>query len=144
MTGLIATAEIELAAPARAVWQALTDPEKIKTYFLGTQVDTDWVPGHPITWSGEYQGKAYQDHGTVLEVQPEQSLVVTHFSPMVGLADVPENYHTITYRLAERDGTTHLALTQDNNRSAEEAAHSSAVWRDMLVGLKHVVEGAET
>jgi uncharacterized protein YndB with AHSA1/START domain len=144
MTGLIATAEIELAAPARAVWQALTDPEKIKAYFLGTQIETDWVPGHPITWSGEYHGKAYQDHGTVIEVQPEHSLVITHFSPMVGLPDVPENYHTITYSLAERDGTTHLTLTQDNNGSAEEAEHSSAVWQDMLVGLKHVVEGAET
>ena len=46
-------------------------------------------------------------------------LSVTHYSPMMGQPDEPENYHTLVYTLTAdgRDGT-HLDLTQDGNESA--------------------------
>ena len=140
MTGLVADAEIEIAAPASAVWEALTDPESIKEYFLGATVETDWKPGSPITWSGEYNGKPFQDKGTIIDAQPERLLVLTHFSPMTGQPDLPENYHTITYQLAERDGTTNLSLRQDNNGSDEEVEHSRTTWQNMLDAIKQIVE----
>lgn len=140
MAGLVATAEIEIAASPTAVWRALTDPERIKQYFLGATVETDWRPGSTITWSGAYNGHPYHDKGTVLEVQPETLLVVTHFSPMSGQPDVPENYHTLTYRLAERGGGTQLSLSQDNNASAEAVEHSRTTWQHMLEALKDLVE----
>lgn len=55
MTNLIATAELDIAAMPKQVWQALTDPALIKQYFMGADVETDWKPGSPITWKGEYQ-----------------------------------------------------------------------------------------
>lgn len=140
MAGLVATAEVDIAASPAAVWTALTDPERIKHYFLGAVVDTDWQPGSTITWSGEYNGHPYRDHGSVIEVRPGQLLVVTHFSPMTGQPDVPDNYHTITYRLAETAGATHLSLAQDNNRSPEEVEHSRHTWQHMLEALKQLVE----
>ena len=140
MTGLVAAAEIDIAAPAPAVWQALTDPERIKQYFMGATVETDWQPGSPITWSGEYKGKPYQDKGTIIEVQPERLLVLTHFSPMTGQPDLPENYHTITYTLAEQDGKTNLSLGQDNNGSDDEVEHSRTTWQTMLEAIKRAVE----
>jgi uncharacterized protein YndB with AHSA1/START domain len=142
MTGLVATAEIDIAAPASSVWQALIDPERIKQYFMGATVETDWQPGSPITWSGEYNGKPYQDKGTIVEVQPERLLVLTHFSPMTGQPDLPENYHTITYRLAERDDETktNLTLSQDNNGSDDEVEHSRTTWQTMVEDIKRIVE----
>jgi len=140
MTGLVAAAEIEIAAPASAVWQALTDPARIKEYFMGATVETDWQPGSAITWSGEYNGKPYQDKGTIIEAQPERLLVLTHFSPMTGQPDLPENYHTMTYRLAGDGGRTHLSLSQDNNGSDDEVEHSRSTWQNMLEALKGVVE----
>jgi uncharacterized protein YndB with AHSA1/START domain len=140
MPGLVAAAEIDIAAPASAVWQALTDPEAIKQYFMGATVETDWQPDSPITWSGEYNGKPFRDKGTIIEVQPERLLVLTHFSPMTGQPDLPENYHTITYRLAERNGKTNLSLSQDNNGSDEEVEHSRSTWRNMLEAIKRIVE----
>src|SRR5205807_9908914 len=56
----------------------------------------------PITWKGEWQGKTYEDKGTVLAVEPNKLLRITHWSPMGGSEDKPENYHTVTYELAER------------------------------------------
>lgn len=140
MTGLVAAAEIDITAPAPAIWQALTDPERIKKYFMGATVETDWQPGSPITWSGEYNGKPYQDKGSVIEVQPHRLLVLTHFSPMTGKPDLPENYHTITYRLVEHDGKTNLSLSQDNNGSDEEVEHSRTTWQNMLEAIKRLVE----
>ena len=84
MTGVIATAEAVISAPPGRVWAALTDPAQIKEYMFGSEVETDWIPGSTITWKGKYQGKAYEDKGKIVELDPPRRLVVTHFSPMSG------------------------------------------------------------
>lgn len=136
-----ATAEVDVNAPIERVWQALTDPEIVKKYFFGTHVDTDWKPGSPITWSGEYDGTAYEDKGSVIDVQEPHLLRVTHFSPMTGLPDKPENYHTLTYELTSTNSGTRVKLSQDNNASPDEANRAEANWNSMLSGLKKTVEG---
>lgn len=140
MTGYTAEATTEIAAPADRVWKALTDPDEIKQWMFGSQVETDWEPGSPIRWKGEFQGKSYEDKGEVLEVEPGKRLSVTHFSPLTGQDDVPENYHTVTYALDERDGGTTVRLTQDNASSQDEADHSAQTWQQMLDGIKAHVE----
>jgi uncharacterized protein YndB with AHSA1/START domain len=141
MTNFIAKAEIDIAAPARQVWTALTDPDTISKYFFGAKVRTDWRPGSPIVWTGEYQGKQYEDKGQICDVEQDRLLRMTHFSPMSGLPDEPENYHTLTYELAERATSTHVTLTQDNNGDQAEAERATANWTAMLQGLRDTVEG---
>lgn len=136
-----ATAEVDVNAPVERVWQALTDPEIVEKYFFGTHVDTDWKPGSPITWSGEYDGTAYEDKGSVIDVKEPHLLRVTHFSPMTGLPDKPENYHTLTYELTSTNSGTRVKLSQDNNASPDEANRAEANWNSMLSGLKMTVEG---
>jgi uncharacterized protein YndB with AHSA1/START domain len=137
----IAEKRITIDASVDAVWQALTDPELVKQYMHGTNMETDWKVGSPITWKGEWKGKAYEDKGEVLEVEPKNLLKHTHWSPMGGSEDKPENYHTVTYELAEQDGKTILALKQDNNASQEEADKmAESNWGPVLEGLKVVVE----
>jgi uncharacterized protein YndB with AHSA1/START domain len=136
----IARAECEVAAPPERVWEALTTPALIREYMFGSEVESDWEVGSPITWKGEYEGRAYEDKGEVLTVDPPRCLEVTHFSPMTGQEDKPENYHRVRYDLeAVPDGTT-VRLSQDNNGSAEEAEHSGKNWQMMLDGLKRVAE----
>jgi uncharacterized protein YndB with AHSA1/START domain len=140
MTNIVATAETDIASPAARVWSALTDPEQIKEYMFGSQVVTDWKPGSPIVWKGTYNGKAYEDKGEIIELEAERRLKVTHFSPLSGQPDLPENYHTLTYELEQRGDITHISLSQDNNASEDEAEHSRANWATMLAGLKDVAE----
>jgi uncharacterized protein YndB with AHSA1/START domain len=123
------------------VWDALTDPDLIEKYMFGSRVETDWKVGSPITWNGEYDGKAYEDKGEVVAVEPGRLLEVTHFSPLGGREDRPENYHRLVYELEERNGVTHVSLSQDNNPTEEAAEHSRGNWEKMLAGLKRVVEG---
>jgi uncharacterized protein YndB with AHSA1/START domain len=130
---------IDIAAPADKVWAALTEPRLVKTYMMGAALETDWVVGHPITWSGEYKGKPYQDKGVVKAVQPGVLLTVTHWSPLSGLADKAENYHMVTYQVVGHGGHTHLTLTQEN-LTGTSPEQSRKNWEPMLDGLKRMLE----
>ena len=98
MKGIVATAEIDIEAPVERVWSALVDPDQIEKYMFGSRVETDWQVGSPIVWAGEYDGKPYEDKGEVLAVDEPTRLSVSHFSPLSGQDDVPENYHTSSTR----------------------------------------------
>lgn len=141
MTGHVATAHTEISASADRVWQAMTDPDQIAQYMMGSRVETDWQPGSPITWSGEWQGRPYQDKGEVLQVVPGSLLEVTHYSPMTG-EDVPENYHRVRYELVPGDSGTEVSLTQDGCADEDEAERFSQNWQGMLDGLKKVAESS--
>jgi uncharacterized protein YndB with AHSA1/START domain len=139
--GFAAIKRVTIHATRGEVWNALTDPDKVKQYLHGTEMSTDWKEGSPIVWRGEWKGRSYEDKGTVLAVQPEELLRYTHWSPMGGSEDKPENYHTVTYELAGDDGTTTLTLSQDNNPSQEEADKmADNNWGPVLNGLKEMVE----
>ena len=140
MADHVANATIEIDAPPEEVWTALTDPEQIEKYMFGSQVVTDWKLGSPIVWKGEYEGKKYEDKGEIVEVEQPRRLKLTHFSPLSGEDDRPENYHTVLYELEKQGEKTHVSFSQDNNASEEAAEHSKANWEKMLTGLKEVVE----
>jgi uncharacterized protein YndB with AHSA1/START domain len=140
MADHIAHAETEISASPRQVWDALTDPEAISAFMFGAKVDTDWEEGSPITWSGEYEDKPYQDKGEILEVVENERLRMTHYSPLGGEDDVPENYHTLDYRLEGAGETTKLTLDQDGNDTEEQADQFAANWQAMLDQVKEYVE----
>lgn len=139
--GFVAEASTTIAASVQAVWAAITTPDTIKRFMFGTQVTSDWRPGSAIVWRGVYQGKAYEDHGTILALEPPHLLRYSHYSPLSGAPDTPENHHTVTYRLSDEHGATRVMLTQDQNANEQEQAHSSAQWTQMLAQLKAWVEG---
>lgn len=136
----VAHVSTTIDAPLSEVWQALTDPDLIKQYMFGTNVVTDWEEGSPITWQGEWQGKEYEDKGRILEIEPQRLLRYTHYSPLSGQPDVPENFHTVTVELSSEGKQTVVMLSQDNNDTEEARAHSEQNWQSMLESLKDVVE----
>jgi uncharacterized protein YndB with AHSA1/START domain len=137
---LIAKAAVVIDAPKAAVWKALVTPASIKQYMFGTDARSDFKKGSPITWTGVWEGKPYQDKGEILRIEPERVLQYTHFSPLSGQPDRPENYHTVTIELADSGSQTRVTLTQDNNPTEEARAHSEKNWTMMLSGLKKFVE----
>ena len=138
--GLTARVELHIEAPASDVWKALTDPEKIKKYMFGADVTSEWRTGSSVVIKGEWKGKPYEDKGTVIAVDPGRMLEYTHYSPLSGLPDSPENYHTIKIELISRDAETDLVLSQDNNADEDERAHSEQNWKMMMEGMKKVAE----
>jgi uncharacterized protein YndB with AHSA1/START domain len=128
-------------APLSKVWQSLINPEIIKQYLFNTEVISDWKAGSPITYKGEWQGKTFEDKGKILKIEPEKLLMSTHWSPLSGVPDTPENYHTVTYTLSPRGESTEVTITQDNNSTEEEKEHSEQNWRTVLEGMKKLLEG---
>jgi len=137
---LVAKAENAIDAPVEKVWDALVNPETIRQYMFGATVVSDWKPGSPIVWKGEWKGKPFEDKGTILQIEPSRRLQYTHFSPLLGLPDVPENHHQVTIELSSQAGRTHLALSQDNNATEEARQHSEQNWNTMLAKLKQLLE----
>lgn len=136
-----AQATTTIHAPASKVWQALVNPEIIKQYLFNTDVISDWREGSPIIYRGEWQGKPFEDKGKILKIEPEKVLKSTHWSPLSGVPDMPENYHTVTYTLSGNGDHTEVTITQDNNASEEEKEHSEENWNTVLAGMKKLLEG---
>jgi uncharacterized protein YndB with AHSA1/START domain len=138
---------IEIKAPRAEVWKALTDPEQIRRYFLGgAEVRTDWRVGSPIVFAGEWNGQKFEDKGEVVTFEPERELAYSHFSPMSGKPDAPENYHLVDITLGGQAETTTVTLEQSNlarDVSAEDRASREQFeqnWRQMLEGLRGTAE----
>ncbi len=137
---LTGQASIHLDASLEAVWEALTDPAIIKKYFFNTNTQTDWKPGSPIRFYGEWDGKSYEDKGTVLDVEKNKMLRYKYWSSMSGTEDKPENYATITYELSGADNDVTLTISQDNIADGKMKQHAIENWNKVLKGLKDVVE----
>jgi uncharacterized protein YndB with AHSA1/START domain len=137
---LTVSASTLINSPAKRVWKALTDPEKVKQYLFGTNMKTDWKEGSPITYEGEYQGKTYLDKGGVNKYKPEEELQTTYWSSMSGKEDTPENYNTVTYTLEKEGNGTRLTLMQDNIHSEKELEHLKENWNTVLAKIKEIAE----
>ena len=146
MSDVTANASVVVDVPRQRVWTALTDPELVRQYFMGATVKTDWHVGHPITFSGTWKDKPYEDKGEVLAFAPEKELSFSHWSPLSGSEDVPDNYHVVRIALADADGGTQVTLEQSNlNGEVTEADRASRDdyeknWTSTLEGLKKVAE----
>jgi uncharacterized protein YndB with AHSA1/START domain len=144
-----------MAATQAQGWAALATPKIIKSYFFGAAVVTDWKPGSPITRTGDYKGKPFQDKGLIKSVEVNRRLSMTHWSPLSGLPDVPENDHTendhtendhtendhtVTCDLAADGNGTKVTLPQSNVTWAT-AEQAKKCWGPVLAGIKAAVAG---
>jgi uncharacterized protein YndB with AHSA1/START domain len=140
MSNFIITKSITIKATPAAVWKALTDPEIVKQYMFGSKVISDWQKGSLLTYKGVWEGKPFEDKGTILEIEPEKILKATYYSALSGLEDKPENYSTVTYEMTTEDGGTKLTVTQDNLTSQERADHTAQNWEMVLGTIKQLLE----
>jgi uncharacterized protein YndB with AHSA1/START domain len=136
----IAVASILIDAPRQDVWKALVTPARIKEYMFGAEVESEWRAGSPILWKGNWQGKPYEDKGVIQRIEPGRVLQYTHYSPLSGAPDLPENYHTVTIALEDAERETRVTLEQDHNATAEAREHSEKMWQAMLAALKRILE----
>ena len=132
--------ELEINAPVERVWEALTMPEIIKQYFFGTNTFTNWKVGSPIIFKGEWEGKSYEDKGTILEIEKNKMIKYDYWSSMSGIEDKPENYVIVTYHLTQVDTKTKLVITQENIPDEKMKEHSEENWKKVMGDMKKLVE----
>ncbi|MFA6150079.1 MAG: SRPBCC family protein [Chitinophagaceae bacterium] len=137
---LMARAEIGIYAPVYKVWETLIDPESNNKFMFGSNVESDWKEGSPITWRGEWQGHPYEDKGKILKMVPGKTLQYTHYSEMMSNDDSPENYRTVTIDLSDSNDQTRVSLKQDKNKTEKDREDSEKNWNMMLQSLKELIE----
>ena len=135
-----ARAELHVGASRERLWHALTDPDTISRYLFGSRVETDWNEGSPILYRGEWDGRPYEDKGTILALVPRERLVTSYYSPLSGKPDEPASYQTVSYVLADDGDGTLVTITQDGCADEVEAERLSGNWSAVLESLKSVVE----
>src|SRR6478752_9120772 len=136
---LVVTKSVTVKATKSKVWDALTNPETIKKYFFGTETESDFKKGSPIYYRGVWEGKSYEDKGTILEIEKEKLFKHDYWSSMSGTEDKQENYSTITYTLSGNDGNVTLTVTQTNVASEEQKEHSEKNWEMVFQGMKELI-----
>jgi len=145
---LIVKNSITINAPPAKIWDALTNPEQTKKYMFGCETVSDWEPGSPLLWRGNFEGwEMVFVKGNIVSIEPEKLLAYTTFDPNSTIEDIPENYLTVIYDLSVKNGKTLLTVTQgdyskiaDSERRYNEAYNDGRGWDPILVEIKKLVE----
>lgn len=126
--------------PVPKVWDALTDKEKVKQYFFGTEVTTDWQPGSDIVFKGEWEGNKYEDKGKILECEQGKKIKYSHLSSFSNLPDDPENYSIVTYEINSEGDSTILRVTQKGFKDEKSRDDSVKGWNFVLDNMKKLLK----
>ena len=134
------TTSIDLNCPAWKTWQALTDKEMIRQYLWGTETNTDWKQDSPITFSGTWDGTAYEDKGFILKIEKEKLLKYSYWSSFSGTEFHPDNFSIVTFEIAGNGKQTTLSITQEGFIDMTSRDHSIENWNMVLVNIKKLLE----
>jgi len=104
-------------------------------------METSLKPGEPIFFRGTWEGKVYEDKGTILAAVPLKRFAYTYWSSFSNLPDAPEYYKTITFELSPEGTGTQLKVAQQAGPGQNEPDESGSHWESVLTALKHLVEG---
>ncbi len=132
-------------APVDEVWEAITTPDIVRSFFMGATVESDFKVGSPIRFKGQFKGRPYEDRGEILAAEPGKKLSFSHYSPMSGAPDAPEHYHVVTYELTPEGVQTRVTLTQSKLKgsvNADDRKHREEYernWSGILAGLSKAV-----
>jgi uncharacterized protein YndB with AHSA1/START domain len=134
---------IIIHAPTAIVWEALTHPGMMKAWMgdpeMNIEVITDWKTGSPVTIKA-FHHLLFENHGTVLQFEPEKILRYNYLSSLSNLPDKPENYTDIKFSLSSAGGQTQLIVTLTNFPTDTIYKHLELYWRSTLNVLKTLVE----
>ena len=137
-----AAQSIRINAPRSKVWDALTNPEMIKRYFFGIDVRCDWEEGDPIFYRGEWKGQRFEERGNIVNIEPEEYLLINFWDTSFLLPDYLQNYKVLSYILSGKRSATKLTILQEFNDSKEETMRANENWKKVLENLKMLLEKA--
>ncbi len=131
---------INIKASLQNVWNTLTKPELVKQWQYGSDLITDWKAGGAIRFRTEWEGKVFEQWGTVLEIIPNQLIKYSLFAPRPGLDDKPENYFTMKYVLTDANTYIRLEIIQEDNRPGAVQEEPQEHENPVLQSLKNIAE----
>jgi uncharacterized protein YndB with AHSA1/START domain len=130
-------------ASAGRVWQVITKPELMLQWMgdkdLELEVATSWQVGQPFVTRGFHHVR-FENKGTILIFDPPHLLRYNHLSSVSRLADKPENYSIIEFRLDPVEGQTSLTIRVSGFPTESIFKHLEFYWRNTVGVIKKVAE----
>ena len=124
------------------LWQALTDPEFTKRYWVETWQDCDWKQGSP--WKIVAPGGKVPDSGQIIEIDPPTKLVLSwkhHLTP----AAAHEAPTRLTYTLEPQGEAVKLTVLHESDvPDSKVIGATSQGWPVILSSLKSLLETGES
>jgi uncharacterized protein YndB with AHSA1/START domain len=123
------------------LWNAITNPEFMKQYWLGTHCESEWKPGS--SWKMVSESGQITDSGEILESNPPKRLVIKwlhEWRPELKA----EGYSHCTFDIEPVDKSTKLTVTHVIDRKPSKLIDAvSDGWPKILSNLKSLIETGE-
>jgi uncharacterized protein YndB with AHSA1/START domain len=127
-----------IASTREKVWQALTDTEFNRQYWIGGSVMSDWLVGSTVQYLREDGAVGWQ--GEVLQADEPHLLSYT-FHMSISEEHRAEKPSRVSFELEEVQGVVKLTLTHDElapgSKTAETTQHG---WAAIMSSLKSLME----
>ena len=127
---------------AEKLWQALTEPEFTRKFWVDTVQECAWKPG--ATWTLRIPDGRVADTGEVVEIDWPRKLVLTWQNHLFPECEA-EGFSRMTYVLEAKGGTVKLTLTHSMEKKDSKTIKAvSNGWPYILAGLKTLLETGES
>lgn len=133
---------IYIRSTVERVWQALTNPEQTRLFYLGADVRSSFVKGEPIEYLFPAEDGSLEVgvEGIVLEVDPPHRLVHS-FYPIKVDPDRKESNTTVTYEIeAQQDQVCVRVVHGGFYSDSELLDHTRQGWPRILSDMKSILE----
>jgi len=120
------------------LWQALTEPEFTRQYWMATTQESEWKAG--TSWRISFSDGRVADTGEVVEIEPHRRLVLKWRHEIDAELRV-EGYSRLTYGLEQNCETVKLTVTHEMDKSESKFIMAiSTGWPAILSSLKSLLE----
>jgi uncharacterized protein YndB with AHSA1/START domain len=123
------------------LWQALTQPEFTRKFWVGTVQQCEWKVG--AAWKLMAPNGRVADAGEVVEIDPPRKLVLTwqnHLFPEM----TAEGFSRLTYELEPAGANVKLIVTHTMGKKDSKLMKAvSNGWPNILSSLKSLLETGE-
>lgn len=126
--------EIYMRTTPERLFQALTDGELTRQYYMGTSVQSDWRVGSGYTY--RYPDGGTMIDGDVLEIDPPRRLVIS-FHPLFTDGEIGTS--RVTHEIEQMGDVCRLTLIHDD-LDDRAAAGIRTGWNQILSSLKSLLE----
>ena len=134
--------EMHINASPTIVFEAITDPSKIISYYPIDTVRSERKVGGSIIFSGKNDGHIFTDYGTIEAFDSPHEFRYSYWSDNHGTMRTQENHMTIQYLLNGDKNSTTLVLNHKNLLTDERKSMMNNVWEFLLNQLKVYAERA--
>jgi uncharacterized protein YndB with AHSA1/START domain len=124
------------------LWDALTNPEFTRQYWVGTWHDTTWEKG--ARWKLMIPDGRVADAGEIIEIDRPRRMVLSWRNEFIpGLKE--EGYSRCTIELEPRGDTVKLTILHEMDRPESKMIEAvSKGWPSILSSLKSLLETGDS